>query len=95
MTHRHVDDGIECVEIGETVCLSPVSDGFFIHFDPSEHGFRQIGHVTVGPGAWTQTGTLAGGDLTLRPSIAIRMPVDGKSIELLHGFVTDGKWVPA
>ncbi len=98
-THKHVADEMDtkCVEISDSICMSPVSDGFFIHFDPPAEmtDFRQIGHVTVGPNGWTQTGTLAGGDLTLAPSIKVSMPIDGRDVELIHGFVRNGKWVPA
>lgn len=95
MTHRHVNDPKTCVEVGENVCLTRTTDGYFIHFDPPEDGTRQVGAFSCGPGGWTCTGTLEGGDLTVRPSIRVSMPVDGKNVELLHGFVTAGKWVPA
>lgn len=36
---------------------------------------------------WSMTGTLEGGDLTLSPSI---LCADG-----FHGFIRDGRWVPA
>lgn len=96
--HRHAggDDDVDCVEVDPKVCLSPTRDGFFVHFETDQHPeYRGIGHVTVGPNGWTQEGTLEGGDLTLRPSIAVRMPVDGREVELLHGYVTAGRWVPA
>jgi Family of unknown function (DUF6527) len=37
---------------------------------------------------WTMTGTLAGGDLTLAPSVRCKRCGH-------HGFVRDGAWVPA
>lgn len=53
----------------------------------TEHGFAGA--------SWQQTGSLEGGDLTLSPSILCRL--GSASVEPcgFHGFVREGKWVPA
>ncbi|MBI5289915.1 MAG: hypothetical protein HY873_13160 [Chloroflexi bacterium] len=55
-------------------------------------GYRCEGVVNVDPHLapkplWEMTGSLEGGDLTLSPSVLCS---DG-----FHGFVRNGKWVPA
>ena len=44
---------------------------------------------------WQITGTLEGGDLTLSPSILCRLGNVANEPCGFHGFVRDGKWVPA
>lgn len=98
---------VRCTSIGPDVCLRPVGlygepddappAGYFVSHERPEGGDRCEGHVSVrhpagdGRATWTQTGTLEGGDLTLTPSILCR---GSKDFEF-HGFVRDGKWVPA
>jgi len=91
-THRHYLDR-PCTEIGPTVCLQRSGDGaIWVNFDPAdEAGLRGMGRVEFGQGQWTETGSLAGGDLTIKPSIRI----SDHQGELLHGFVRAGRWVPA
>ena len=66
--------------------------GFIFSHDVTPGQPRCEGAVNVDPdlesrARWTMTGTLDGGDLTLSPSI---LCADG-----FHGFVRDGRWVPA
>ena len=96
-----------CIEIGPEACLreSAYQDGTLAGFieahaaadmDVRCEGFLTVNLPThVEPSEverarprWTMTGSLAGGDLTLSPSVLCRR--DGH-----HGFVRDGKWVPA
>ena len=98
-----------CEEIGAGVCIRPSltwrSDRGETKADARTVGYV-IAHVVgddevrcegatmtelgFGPTEiWTQTGTLEGGDLTLAPSIVCR------THPAAHGFVRDGKWVPA
>lgn len=72
--------------------------GFTIAFDvPWQSEGRVEGYVSVDaehfPGRpnWTMSGSLEGGDLTLTPSVLMTIPPQPS----IHGFVTDGKWVPA
>lgn len=106
MTHQHADDEWKCVEIGPDVCLAPFTHGddkhlagFFLSFDVPDAAFRVPGAVNVDPHfigqspVWEMTGSLEGGDLTLRPSI--RISGGSAPDRERHGFVTNGKWVPA
>ena len=43
---------------------------------------------------WSITGALESGDLTLSPSILCKAPYQGVECGF-HGFVRDGRWVPA
>lgn len=101
--HRHSwgdDDGIVCTSISPEVCLTPIRStdpgarGFWFGHEAVDHEYRCMGRVpTTGDHAWTETGTLDGGDLTLSPSILCRYPAGEHSHEF-HGFVRDGRWVP-
>lgn len=94
--HRHVVGKKRCLELSDSVCLTQTTDGYLVHFEPSWHGARQVGGITVGRGAWEQTaGAFETGDLTIKPSIRISTTRDGKPVELIHGFVRNGRWVPA
>lgn len=85
-----------------TIAGGPIQHlaGFFVSFDvPGDEGYRVPGAVNVDPHfdgqqpLWQMTGSLEGGDLTLTPSI--RMSSPGAPDRERHGFVTNGKWVPA
>jgi hypothetical protein len=105
--HLHANDEWKCVEIGPDVCLSPFYHGddehlagFFVSFDlPGDEGSRVPGAVNVDPHfagerpIWTMTGSLDGGDLSLSPSVLMKSP--GAPERERHGYVTNGKWVPA
>lgn len=102
MTHRHVQDTRRrrkpCLEISAGLCLSRTTSGFLLHFDPPAEGshFRQVGGFDVDPGPWTLvSGSFDTGDLTVRPSIRISTTRSGKPVELLHGWIRNGKWVGA
>lgn len=104
MSHEHPYKR-PCTEIPEGVCLRPVVHGDDEHlagfhigheraggYDPEIHAFERCeGYVNVDPDdpspRWEMTGSLEGGDLTLSPSILCS---DG-----FHGFIQNGKWVPA
>lgn len=74
--------------------------GFIVGHDRPGFDVRCEGAVMVcghsdGRATWTMTGSLEGGDLTLSPSILCRLGnVSGEPCGF-HGFVRDGKWVPA
>ena len=98
---------IACVDLGHGVCIReyphesrPVQRFIIAHertvsFDPALHvETRCAGTIPVaGDHAWGMTGSLATGDLTLSPSVLCIDPdhLCGGS----HGWVRDGKWVPA
>lgn len=72
--------------------------GFIVAYDWPGEDTRLEGAVTVDPhieerARWSMTGSLEGGDLTLSPSIQAYHR-DGHS-PTIHGFVQNGKWVPA
>ena len=72
--------------------------GFIIGHDRDGFDVRCEGFVNVGPGhpnRWDMTGTIEGGDLTLSPSILCRLGNVANQPCGFHGFVRDGKWVPA
>lgn len=94
-----------CVDLAPTVCFRPA----WHWHDEGDRNERIVGYVVAhdvdgakvrcesacmieggfGPAVWQQTGGLAGGDLTLSPSIQC------KTHPAFHGFVQNGKWVPA
>lgn len=88
----------KCIEIGPTFCLAPTSTndgtlaGFIAGHDAPDLPVRCDGVVFVQPvdnhPMWSMTGSLEGGDLTLSPSVLCKR-------DQFHGFVTNGKWVPA
>lgn len=103
------DEAHPCVELGHGVCIRPFrGDTFFIAhernvpFDPAIHvsAWCEGSIPTRAPGephpadsaSWERTGSLAGGDLTLTPSIQCG---NANGCGGSHGFVTNGKWVPA
>lgn len=103
--HKHYGGYTDCVEVGSGVCLSERSPHLagevrrftFSHDLPAgvdREGFRCEGGVTIrtdGKG-WTEQGSLAAGDLTISPLILCKGLSGCGGI---HGFVRDGKWVPA
>lgn len=108
--HGHVwdSDAYPCTPISEDVCLTPYSvadpdgppgdDGYWFCHDVPGSDHRCHGRVALrredGGPVWTQTGTLGGGDLTLSPSVLCIYKAAALSHEF-HGWVRDGKWVPA
>jgi hypothetical protein len=68
--------------------------GFIVGHDAADLPHRCEGALSVDPHfaetspVWTMTGSLEGGDLTLSPSVLCKR-------DQFHGFVRDGKWVPA
>lgn len=101
-THRHAGTlPVACTEIDSHVCLrewrsdAGVLIRFVIAHDVDGQESRCEGSIPV-VGAthpkWDVAGSLAGGDLTLTPSIL--EPAD-KYCPGMHGYVTNGKWVPA
>ncbi|HYI66376.1 MAG TPA: hypothetical protein VEW95_05595 [Candidatus Limnocylindrales bacterium] len=99
-----INGGGEGITSGKTG--EPVPEylaGFMISHDRDGFPHRCEGFVRVHPEAdrsvWTMVGTLEGGDLTLTPSILCTMgslddPAAGTRCGF-HGYVRDGKWVPA
>ncbi len=76
--------------------------GFIVGHDREGFDVRCEGFVTTddcpmtaGRACWSMTGTLEGGDLTLSPSILCRLGNVANMPCGYHGFVTNGKWVPA
>ena len=73
--------------------------GFIVAYDWPDSACRLEGAVCVDPHGdvrWEMTGSLEGGDLTLTPSIQAYDSRDpGARKPTTHGFVRDGKWVPA
>ena len=75
--------------------------GFIVAYDWPGADYRLEGAVSVDPhlgeqATWQMTGTLEGGDLTLTPSIQAYDARDPSArIPTIHGFVTNGAWVPA
>lgn len=101
MTHGHAyEPDVPCVELSPDVCIREIpgrAGSFTIAHDRAkpEPPYRCEGTIPVtGPKAWGMTGTLTGGDLTLTPSV--RCIDDGTGYcGGSHGWVRDGKWVPA
>ena len=96
--HEHAygpDDAQPCVEIDEHHCLArwwydPERRLAFNHDEPGQD-YRCAGSILLSPpseNGWTHSGSLEGGDLTLNPSVLCTGHNN-------HGFVRDGKWVPA
>lgn len=98
--HQHYWD-MRCTPIGPEVCLQETVHGADEHLagyhfchEKVGGGPRCVGGVNVDTDIperkafWTQTGSLTGGDLTLTPSILC-------TNDQYHGFVQQGKWVPA
>jgi hypothetical protein len=83
--------------------MSPVPQyfaGFIMGHDREgfEHrceGFVAIDKVHHPEKHWEMTGTLEGGDLTLSPSILCVLGSATTEKCGFHGFVQNGKWVPA
>ena len=90
---------------GELEAVPEYFAGFIVAHDRDDFPHRCEGVVHVEGGrvgddgpTWTMTGTLEGGDLTLSPSVLCMAPDLGESNVGacgFHGFVRDGKWVPA
>jgi Family of unknown function (DUF6527) len=76
--------------------------GFIVAHDRAGFDVRCEGFITTddceryaGRPRWSMTGSLEGGDLTLSPSILCTLgSVAGQPCGF-HGFIRDGKWVPA
>lgn len=77
--------------------------GFIVGHDRDGFPWRCEGFVAIHPEGkrptWTMSGALEGGDLTLSPSILCTMgslddPASGTRCGF-HGWVRNGKWVPA
>jgi hypothetical protein len=101
----HVDP-VKCIEVGPTTCLLPITNsrgddpaGFIFGHDREGFDVRCEGFVSVvendGRPVWGMTGSLEGGDLTLTPSILCQLGNVANVPCGYHGFVTNGKWVPA
>lgn len=98
MTHKHLVDR-SCIELGHGVCIAPAAlednpeAGYWIGYSVKGQEFRSTGRVQVderlGGPLWSRTGSLAGGDLTLSPSIQLQ------GASSLHGYVRNMRWVPA
>ena len=75
--------------------------GFIVAYEWPGSEERLEGAVAVdehAPVRWDMTGSLEGGDLTLSPSIQAYEYVSGDDAHghpTIHGFVRNGKWVPA
>lgn len=72
--------------------------GFIVGHDRDGFQWRCEGVVHVcghGGNQWSMTGSLEGGDLTLSPSILCRLGSAAVEECGFHGWVRDGKWVPA
>lgn len=97
---------LACTDLDEHHCIREMRSGdgrlarFIIAHDAKwEQPYRCEGSIPVyrsdGPIAghpvWTVSGSLAGGDLTLSPSVLDPDQACGGD----HGWVRDGKWVPA
>lgn len=105
MSHQHLwedklaDDAKPCVEIDERVCLRPYTRqgvegpaGYLFAHDTDATPHRCEGALSITPDGrapvWSASGSLEDGTLTLTPSVLC-------TIDQFHGFVRDGKWVPA
>lgn len=98
--HKHAwprDEQAACTPLAEDVCIWPVPTSghttpqrYIVAFEVEGEDRRQVGGVTIGPDGWTQTGSLAEGNLTLSPSLDWQRPPYRR-----HGWVRDGKWVEA
>jgi hypothetical protein len=97
VSHTHVPKQFNgrCVEISDQVCIVPFeADGagpgaggyYFCHARPD--GSR----CTGGLGKHTVTGTLGQADFNVSPSI---LCLGYNECGGIHGFIRDGKWVPA
>lgn len=67
--------------------------GFIVAHDREGLEVRCEGFVDLD--RWSMTGSLEGGDLTLNPSILCRLGSASVRECGFHGWVRDGKWVPA
>lgn len=91
----------KCVEIGDHVCIQQMGrvnkpdgyvSGFIVAHDVDGEEFRCEGAINVDPEltkdgkVWTMTGSIAGGDLTLSPSVLCTTHPE------FHAYVVDGKW---
>jgi hypothetical protein len=105
-------DDQKCTDLGPTVCIRSTIHGddehlagFIIAYEWEDEPERLEGAVTVDTcGAfkdsalWEMTGTLEGGDLTLKPSVQAYKYVPGRpprDVPTIHGYVTAGEWVQA
>lgn len=66
-------------------------------FDHRCEGMVHVERQGADDPAWTMSGSLDGGDLTLSPSVLCTLgSADGATSPCgFHGFVRDGKWAPA
>jgi hypothetical protein len=72
--------------------------GFLFGHDREGFDVRCEGFVGVAEAhahRWAMTGSLEGGDLTLSPSILCTLGSITNQPCGFHGFVQNGKWVPA
>jgi hypothetical protein len=97
--HRHYDDRTDCTPLADDVCLTEMrsSDGtltsFWLSHDSPNNDVRCENRIPLtGKVTWAMTGSLADGDLTLSPSI---LEHPSSYCPGVHGFVQQGKWVPA
>ena len=79
-----------CRSTSRGSCLGHDRSGFDVRCE----GFVRV-HAEEGRPVWSMTGSLNGGDLTLSPSILCRLGNVTNEPCGFHGFVRDGKWVPA
>lgn len=92
----------KCVDIGPDWCIRQTVHGdddhlagFIVAHDVPEGGQRCEGAVTVDEhfraerAVWTIQGSIKDGDLTLSPSIQCTVHPPA------HGYIRQGKWVPA
>jgi hypothetical protein len=101
MRHKHRWPGHpECVELSPSVCIWSTSHGedhhlygFMIGHDVVGEEKRCVGAISVDPHAaddghpvWTMTGSLAGDDLSLQPSVQCTTHPE------FHAHVTNGRW---
>lgn len=101
MKHKHLWPGKPpCVALSDSVCIWPTSHGedhhlygFMIAHDVAGDEKRCVGALAIDPHAaadghpiWTMTGSLAGGDLSLQPSVQCKVHQD------FHAYVTNGRW---
>lgn len=64
-------------------------------FDVRCEGAVRTCHEHAEPRLWDETGTLQGGNLTLTPSILCQLGNVGGDVCGFHGYVRNGRWVPA
>jgi hypothetical protein len=102
MKHNHFPSSLDgtCVEITDEICVVPIptdwhgSPGYYFCHDraPGSPEAYGGGRCTGGLAKHQVTGTLGQADFNVSPSI---LCLGQGNCGGIHGFIRDGKWVPA